>query len=63
LELGPRLGYCDRQLLVPVQRRLDEVGKMLNGLITSLQPPEDWQTNSARAKQRAPDYQLLTTNY
>jgi four helix bundle protein len=42
LELGPRLGYCDRQLVVPVQRRLDEVGKMLNGLITSLQPPEDW---------------------
>jgi four helix bundle protein len=42
LELGPRLGYCDRQLVVPVQRRLDGIGRMLNGLITSLQPPDDW---------------------
>jgi four helix bundle protein len=42
LELGPRLGYCDRELILPVQRRVDEIGKMLNGLITSLQPPDDW---------------------
>ena len=42
LELGPRLGYCDQQLIVPVQGRLEEIGKMLNGLITSLQPSDDW---------------------
>lgn len=38
LELATRLGYCPDVLAKPVRERVDRVGRMLNGLIESLQP-------------------------
>ena len=37
LEIAVRLGFCDRQTYHLLISRTEEVGKMLNGLITSLQ--------------------------
>jgi four helix bundle protein len=43
LELAARLEFCKPMDLQRVQQRVDRVGRMLNGLITSLQPmDEDW---------------------
>jgi four helix bundle protein len=43
LELARRLAYITPADYPKVARRVDEVGKMLNGLIESLQPTdEDW---------------------
>ena len=38
LEVARRLGYCTPSDYARLQRRVERVGKMLNGLITSLQP-------------------------
>jgi four helix bundle protein len=40
MELAVRLGFCDAARYEPIQRRIASVGKMLNGLIQSLQPEE-----------------------
>lgn len=40
LELAVRLGYCAKEAHVPIAERIDRIGRMLNGLITSLQPVE-----------------------
>jgi four helix bundle protein len=43
LEIAQRLKYCDAAQYKRIQQRVDRVGRMLNGLITSLQPAdEDW---------------------
>ena len=43
LEIAERLGYCPRNDARRVQERVARVGRMLNGLIASLQPAErDW---------------------
>jgi four helix bundle protein len=41
LELAVRLGFCSRPDYKRVQSRVDEIGRMLNGLIGSLQVRED----------------------
>jgi four helix bundle protein len=41
LEIAVRLGFCDRDTYRRVAARADEVGRMLNGLITSLQPQDE----------------------
>ena len=38
LELAQRLGFISREDVDPVMNRVAEVGRMLNGLIESLQP-------------------------
>jgi len=43
LEIAVRLGFFDRVTHRRLASRTDEVGKMLNGLITSLQPEDDEQ--------------------
>jgi four helix bundle protein len=40
MELALRLGFCNAAAYAPVQARIERVGKMLNGLIRSLQPDE-----------------------
>ena len=43
LEVAVRLAYCTRVDRERVQQRIDRVGRMLNGLIESLQPKDsDW---------------------
>ena len=42
LELAKRLGFCSVSDYARLQERVERVGKMLNGLITSLQPTEPW---------------------
>jgi four helix bundle protein len=41
LEVAMRLGYIKQNDYEPLARRVEEVGRMLNGLIESLQPRED----------------------
>lgn len=44
LEIAKRLKYCEVGEYQRVQHRVERVGRMLNGLITSLQPTEDdWE--------------------
>ena len=40
LEIAMRLGYISENDYKPLARRVEEVGRMLNGLIESLQPRE-----------------------
>jgi four helix bundle protein len=43
VEIAARLGFCSKEDGARVRLRIDRVGRMLNGLITSLQPTdEDW---------------------
>jgi four helix bundle protein len=42
LELAKRLGFCTAADYARLQERVERVGKMLNGLITSLQPEGVW---------------------
>ena len=43
MELALRLGFCPRRDYSNVQQRIDRIGRMLNGLIESLQPDySDW---------------------
>jgi four helix bundle protein len=42
LEVAKRLGYCNASDDGRVQQRVERVGKMLNGLITSQQPDGPW---------------------
>ena len=43
LELAVRLGYCTKEAHRRIAERVDRIGRMLNGLIKSLQPAEpDW---------------------
>ncbi len=41
LELAARLGYCTKEARRRIAERIDRIGRMLNGLIESLQPVED----------------------
>ena len=41
LELALRLGFLKRSQYDDVARRVDEVGRMLNGLIASMQPADE----------------------
>jgi four helix bundle protein len=41
LEIALRLGYCTRKEYDGIQERVSRVGRMLNGLIASLQPEND----------------------
>ena len=41
LEIALRLGYCSRAEYARIQRRVARVGRMLNGLIASLQTEND----------------------
>jgi four helix bundle protein len=44
IELGKRLGFGAEQDFLQVQPRIDRIGRMLNGLIESLQPEvRDWE--------------------
>ncbi|MGE0443691.1 MAG: four helix bundle protein [Vicinamibacterales bacterium] len=44
LELAKRLRYCSSAQHLEAAKRVDRVGRMLNGLIASLQPvEEDWR--------------------
>jgi four helix bundle protein len=40
LELAMRVGYLTKQQQTAIQVRLDEVGRLLNGLLRSLRPKE-----------------------
>jgi four helix bundle protein len=40
MEVGKRLGFCSAADYARVQQRIERVGRMLNGLIRSLQPDE-----------------------
>lgn len=43
LELAVRLGFCRRDAYEQIQERVERIGRMLNGLIGSLQPlDDDW---------------------
>jgi four helix bundle protein len=42
LEIADRLGYCSGTQVVALQERVARIGRMLNGLIASLQPREDF---------------------
>ena len=42
LELAKRLGFCNASDYARLQQRVERVGRMLNGLITSLQPAGPW---------------------
>jgi four helix bundle protein len=42
LEIAKRLGYCSASDHARLQARVERVGKMLNGLITSQQPEGPW---------------------
>ena len=41
LEIAMRLGYMSAAEHARIVERVDRVGRMLNGLITSLQPADD----------------------
>ena len=41
LEVANRLKYCDETEYKRINQRVERVGRMLNGLIASLQPGED----------------------
>jgi four helix bundle protein len=42
IEVAKRLGYCSEPDYARLQRRVERVGKMLNGLIASVQPDGPW---------------------
>jgi four helix bundle protein len=42
LEVAKRLGYCSAADCARLQQRVNRVGRMLNGLITSVQPQGPW---------------------
>jgi four helix bundle protein len=42
LEVAKRLGYCSAADYARLQQRVNRVGRMLNGLITSVQPQGPW---------------------
>ena len=42
LEVAKRLGYCSASDHQRLQQRVDRIGRMLNGLITSQQPEGPW---------------------
>jgi four helix bundle protein len=42
LEVAKRLGYCSASDYTRLQQRVERVGRMLNGLITSVQPQGAW---------------------
>jgi four helix bundle protein len=42
IEVAKRLGYCGEPDYARLQRRVERVGKMLNGLIASVQPDGPW---------------------
>jgi four helix bundle protein len=43
IEVALRLGFCTKVDRAKLQDRIDRIGRMLNGLIESLQPEErDW---------------------
>ena len=43
IEVATRLGFCSQTDRARLRERVDRIGRMLNGLIESLQPPEtDW---------------------
>ena len=42
LELAMRLAFCTSEKRNLIQQRVDRVGRMLNGLIASLQPEDGW---------------------
>jgi four helix bundle protein len=42
LEVAKRLGFCNASDYTRVQQRVERVGRMLNGLITSQQPDGPW---------------------
>jgi four helix bundle protein len=44
LELAMRLGFCTKEARWRIAERIDRIGRMLNGLIESLQPVEDNRT-------------------
>jgi four helix bundle protein len=41
LELAMRLAFCTAEKRALIQQRVDRVGRMLNGLIASLQPEDE----------------------
>lgn len=41
LELAYRLKFCTRDEYERLSKRVDEIGRMLNGLIAALQPDRD----------------------
>jgi four helix bundle protein len=43
IELAKRLGFCTPSDHARLQERVDRIGRMLNGLITSQQPAGPWQ--------------------
>jgi hypothetical protein len=42
LEVAKRLGYCSASEHARLQQRVERVGRMLNGLIASVQPQGAW---------------------
>jgi len=42
LEIAKRLGYCSASDYARIQERVERVGRMLNGLIASIQPDGPW---------------------
>ena len=40
LELAVRLGFCAKETRAPIAKRIDRIGRMLNGLIGSLRSVE-----------------------
>lgn len=44
IEVALRLGFCSKADRITLQDRIDRIGRMLNGLIESLQPDErEWE--------------------
>lgn len=46
LELALRLGFVKRSQYDEIARRVDEVGRMLNGLISSMQPHDEQESGT-----------------
>jgi four helix bundle protein len=42
LEVAKRLGYCSASDYARLQQRVERIGRMLNGLIASIQPDGAW---------------------
>ena len=42
LEIAKRLGFCSASDYARLQGRVERVGRMLNGLISSIQPGDPW---------------------
>ena len=56
IEIARRLGYCSSEAHVDLQQRIDRVGRMLNGLITSLK-------RSRKPREQRRNGQSQTTNH